>query len=186
MVTSATAYFTSKGTTMKKHMYIHYRGHQSGNYISCIVQRLFDNQTLMVYFRVMQEYVGPTIEATITEEGEHLFQRFLDSHQDFSIQYTPQVEIDDSRIHSRFYKSVNWFGLVEAIARQDTTDNHILLSNLVNNITNNPTEGSIAFDGKLKSFIRQYFYCIQNLLEDSEKDIYFYRIINIEIQCDSN
>ena len=75
---------------------------------------------------------------------------------------------------------------MEATARQGTADNHILLSNLVNNITNNLTEGSIAFDGKLKSFIRQYFYCIQNLLEDSEKDIYFYRIINIEIQCDSN
>lgn len=65
---------------------------------------------------------------------------------------------------------------MEAIARQDTTDNRILLSNWVNNVTNNPTEGSIAFDGKLKSFIRQFFYCIQNLLKDSEKGIYLYRI----------
>lgn len=43
---------------------------------------------------------------------------------------------------------------MEAIARQDTSDNRILLSNWVNNATNNPTEGSIAFDGKLKSFIQ--------------------------------
>lgn len=89
MVTSATAYFTSKETTMKKHIYIHQRSHQSDNYISCIMQRLFDGQALMVYFRVVQEYVGPTIESTITKESEHLFQRFLDSNQDFSTQYTP-------------------------------------------------------------------------------------------------
>ncbi|KAK4514160.1 uncharacterized protein ATC70_001747 [Mucor velutinosus] len=61
-------------------------------------------------------------QSTITEEDEGLFQQFMQQNQDYHITFNPDDNIEDSRLYSRFYIQVNWFGLVSTVAGEDNRE----------------------------------------------------------------
>ncbi|KAL9543081.1 hypothetical protein MBANPS3_008293 [Mucor bainieri] len=119
---TATAKFTGTRSTMHNHMSSDHRGMASNNYSPYFVQHLFGEQVHKVYFKVKKYYEGETMETTFTEAALVDLEKFKSMNPSYSNAYNPNDDVRDSRVFSRFYLSVNWYGLVPIIAGEDTQE----------------------------------------------------------------
>ncbi|KAF1797717.1 hypothetical protein FB192DRAFT_1440350 [Mucor lusitanicus] len=173
---SAVAAFAGTRSTMLKHMRLTHRGLNHDNYTTCHVQHLYNDQGHKVYFGVERLYSGPTIESTITSEGDALFDEFLSENPGYDEGFNPDASIGDSRVFSRFYDYMHWFDLVNDVAGEDTNENRILLHNWVNARTPQFRDDIARMDADLKMLVRQYFNYMQRLMSSSSSSFYHFRI----------
>lgn len=173
---TSTSKFTSTKRSMENHIYRIHPGQESNNYASCFVQYLYNDQAHKVYFAVERAYSGPRIESTITLEGERLFEQFMQQNEDYHQTFNPNDTVEDSRLYSRFFAQVNWFGLVSQIAGENSSQARISLYKWVNNIVEDPTPEIMEFNLRLKLLVRHYFDFMQEKLCDSSTSMYLYRL----------
>lgn len=174
---TAVAAFAGTRSSMIKHIQRYHRGLDHGNFTTCYVQHLYNDQRHKVYFAVDRPYSGPTIESTITNEGEALFENFAREHPDYEDGYDPDAAISDSRVVSTFYNYINWFQLVIDVTGEDTNENRIILYNWVNaRIPEYSTEVALM-DNDLKQLVRKHFNNMQQLMSSSKSSFYHFRIL---------
>lgn len=170
-----TAYFSGKETTMKKHIQMVHHGLPSNSYVSSYVQAIFSNLRYKTFFGVEKVYVGKCIPSTITDEGSSMFKQFTKST--LFQEHVKDVKVLEEKNSNastipRFYKEVNWFGLVNAIAGEDTAQNRVKLYNW---LTLTTTEDNELYRD-IHTWTNSYFQRIQNILSDSLRDDYLLRI----------
>jgi hypothetical protein len=116
------AYYSATESTMRKHLQSFHHCDIS-EYDSCFVQYLYGKQQFKCYFGVETQYVGPTTKSNVTEEGEQLYQEFLQNSTSNVEYFTDPANMStailsaDTKDIPRLYKELQWLSFVEGTYR---------------------------------------------------------------------